>query len=211
MKSLLHIIASPRGAQSRSNRIAAAFLAETTRRRPALHIDTLNVFDEPLPALTAVRVGGKYQLMAGQELNAAAEKSWKAIVAQITRFLAADAYLISTPMWNFGVPYALKHYLDVIVQPKHLFRYTEQGPVGLALNKRMLVVSARGGDYSIDSPYHACDFVEPYLRTVFGFVGISDLTFVNAQPLDAGDPQVTESKLAEAETQARAIAVQWCS
>ncbi|MCX7003005.1 MAG: NAD(P)H-dependent oxidoreductase [bacterium] len=143
-------------------------------------------------------------------MNATAEKSWEAIVAQITRFLAADAYLISTPMWNFGIPYALKHYLDVIVQPKYLFRYTAQGPVGLALNKRMLVVSARGGDYSADSPYHACDFVEPYLRTVFEFVGISDLTFINAQPLDAGGPQVAESKLIAAEAQARAVAAQWC-
>jgi len=209
MQTILHIVASPRGQLSRSTRIAAAFLAEATHRTPALHIDTLNVFDEPLPALTAVPVGGKYQLMAGQELNAAAEKSWAAIVAQITRFLAADAYLISTPMWNFGIPYALKHYLDVIVQPKYLFRYTEQGPVGLALNKRMLVVSARGGDYSAGSPYHAADFVEPYLRTVFGLAGITDVTFVNAQPLDAGGPHVAESKVVEAEAKARAIAVKW--
>ena len=120
------------------------------------------------------------------------------------RFLSADAYLISTPMWNFGIPYTLKHYIDVILQPKYLFRYTEKGPEGLVKNKKMIVITSRGGDYSTEQ-MKAYDFEEPYLRTAFGFTGITDITFINAQPMDMG-PELQEQKIREAQNKARQAA-----
>src|SRR5664279_4609709 len=99
-------------------------------------------------------------LLSGKELSGKSKEAWKKIEAEITRFMAADVYLVSTPMWNFSIPYMLKHYIDVIVQPKYLFRYTASGVEGLAKNKKMLVIASRGGDYSPGSPSHLADFQE---------------------------------------------------
>ena len=68
-------------------------------------MDALDLFAEDLPELTLARVGGKYQLLSGQELTGEVKQAWAAIEAQIERFLAADVYVISAPMWNFGIPY----------------------------------------------------------------------------------------------------------
>ena len=104
MKKLLHIIASPRGEKSRSLKVAAAFLKEFRETHPACLVDEINVFDETLPHLTARQVDGKYVLSGGKELYGDLRELWEEIEIQIARFKEADAYLISTPMWNFSLP-----------------------------------------------------------------------------------------------------------
>jgi FMN-dependent NADH-azoreductase len=144
--------------------------------------------------------------MTGQELDAPAKESWSHIEKTIQQFLAADIYVLTVPMWNFGVPYALKYYIDCLIQPGYVFRYTEEGqPVPLVLGKRMVCVTSRGGDYSIGGPMHALDFQEPYLRAIFGFIGITDLQFISAQPMDV-TAALRESAVAAAMTQARQLA-----
>jgi FMN-dependent NADH-azoreductase len=92
-------------------------------------------------------------------------------------------YLITVPMWNFGIPYALKYYIDAIVQPGYLFRYNERGiPEGLVKGKKMICYFARRRLFSQYSHEHS-DFVEPYLRAIFNFWD-TDITFINAQPMD---------------------------
>lgn len=108
-------------------------------------------------------------------------------------------------MWNFGIPYSLKHYIDIILQPKYLFKYTDKGPEGLVKNKKAVIISSRGGDYSAESPFHAYDLQEPYLRIVFGFIGINDITFINAQPMDAFGPEVQNKKIEEAKNTAMKV------
>ena len=151
-------------------------------------------------------ISGKYALLSGKDLSPEAQKSWEPIESHIRRFLSADGYLISSPMWNFSIPYPLKHYIDIIVQPKYLFRYTEKGVEGLVKNKKMTVITSRGGDYSLGSPFHSYDFQESYLRAVFGFVGISDMTFINAQPMDALGEETKNRKIEEAKVLARKAA-----
>ena len=148
MKKVLHIVASPRGSSSRTLRIADALLKKIGKQFPDAKIDTLDVFAEKLPEMNITRVKGKYMLMSGQELSGDAVAAWEEIKAHIARFLAADIIIISTPMWNFGIPYRLKHYIDVVWQPGFMFKYTENGPVGLAAGRKVFVVSTRGGDYS---------------------------------------------------------------
>lgn len=206
MKNLLHIIATPRGKDSRTLRVTEAFLERFSRKYPSCRVDTLNCFDEKLPDITAKRVDGKYVLLGGKDLSPELRKAWEGIVAQIERFRAADAYLISTPMWNFGIPYPLKQYIDVILQPQYLFRYTEQGPEGLIKGRKMVVITSRGGDYSESSPSHAFDLQEPYLRTIFGLAGITDIIFINAQPMDALGPAVRDEKLMAARELAKQAA-----
>lgn len=205
MKKLLHIIATPRGNESSSLKVSGAFLAEFSKKYPDCLIEELNVGTVKLPELAMEEVSGKYMLLSGKELSGKPKEAWKKIESEIARFLAADAYLVSTPMWNFSIPYTLKHYIDVIVQPKYLFRYTASGVEGLAKNKKMIVAASRGGDYSPGSPGQASDLQEPYLRTVFGFVGITDITFLIAQPMNMG-PELAEKKLQEAILKARQAA-----
>jgi len=184
MKKLLHIIATPRGGESRTLKISGVFLDNFKKKYPDCGIDELNVSTEVLPSLTVQVVEGKYALLGGRDLTGKLKDAWKDVEKHIARFLAADIYLISTPMWNFGIPYTLKQYIDVIAQPKYLFRYTEKGPEGLVKNRKMVVITTRGGDYSVGSPMHSYDHQEPYIRTLFGFVGITDITFIKAEPLD---------------------------
>jgi len=206
MKKLLHIIATPRGEDSRTLKVSRDFLEVFSRKNPDCKIDELNVATANLPGLSVKMIYGKYVLLGGKELSDKLKEAWNPIERCIERFLSAEGYLISTPMWNFGVPYPLKQYIDLIVQPKYLFRYTDKGVEGLVKNRRMAVITSRGGDYSPESPYHTYDFQEPYLRAIFGFVGITDITFINAQPMDAMGPDLQSKKIEEARVSARKIA-----
>lgn len=205
MKTLLHLVASPRGDQSNTLKIARAVIARFTSQHPDGKVDTLDLFAESLPPMTLKATDGKYRLLSGKDLDAETMPAWQPILAHIERFKAADIVLISSPMWNFGMPYVLKHYFDVILQPRHLFRYTENGPEGLAKGKRAIVVTSHGGDYS-EGPAKAMDLLEPPLRTMLGFIGIPDPTFIKAQPMLGAGPEVAQKKVAEAIEAAKRLA-----
>ena len=181
---LLHIVATPRGLASNTGRLSSALLEALHEKYDNLHVRTLDLFAADLPAVAGSNIESKYKLMTGQPLDADAVSSWRQIEKAIADFLDADAYLLTTPMWNFSIPYALKYYIDAIVQPGYLFRYDENGmPEGLVKGRKMICVTTRGGDYR-EGPMKAYDFVENYLRTIFGFVGLTDIQFFNVQPMD---------------------------
>jgi FMN-dependent NADH-azoreductase len=181
---ILHIVATPRGLSSNSARVSSALLEALHDKHDDLTVHTLDLFTANMPAVAGTNIESKYKLMTGQDLDEPAANSWRQIEATIAQFLEADAYLLTTPMWNFSIPYALKYYIDAIVQPGYLFRYNEMGvPEGLVKGKRMICVTSRGGDYS-SGPLQDYDFVEKYLRTIFGFVGLTDIHFFNVQPMD---------------------------
>ncbi|MEK6589305.1 MAG: NAD(P)H-dependent oxidoreductase [Nitrospinota bacterium] len=204
MKKLLHIISSPRGEESRTLQVSEVFLEGFKDNHPDWIIEELDLTKEDLPPLTLKRVDGKYVLLGGKDLFGELKEAWQEIIAHINRFMSADAYLISTPMWNFSIPYQLKHYIDIIVQPKFLFRYIANDAEGLVKNKKMVVITSRGRDYSTEETRSA-DLQEPYLRLIFGFVGITDITFIIAQPMDMGTV-LQERGLSTAKEKARAMA-----
>lgn len=203
MTKILHIIASPREEKSRTLSVSRVFMKRIQERHPDWVVDELDLMKEEIPGLSMKSVDGKYVLLSGKDLFGDLKDAWEGIIQHIQRFLSADIYLISTPMWNFSIPYPLKQYIDVIVQPKYLFQYTKTGVEGLAKNKKMIVISSRGGDYSSEDK--AFDHQEPYLRTIFGFVGITDITFLNAQPMDTG-AELQKKKLEEAKAAAKLLA-----
>ncbi len=181
---VLHIVSTPRGLASNTGRVSSALIEALHERDESLTVTTLDLFKADLPAVAGRNIESKYMLMTGQALDDVAKGSWAQIEKTIEQFLAADLYILTVPMWNFGIPYALKYYIDAIVQPGYLFRYDEHGqPEGLVHNRKMICVTSRGGDYSTEwmNPF---DFVEPYVRTIFGFVGLTDMTFFHAQPMD---------------------------
>ena len=204
MKKMLHIIATPREDESRTLRISEAFLEVFRSKHPDWVVEDLNLSKEALPPLTMKRVDGKYLLLEGKELYGELREGWNEIIAHINRFLSASAYLISTPMWNFTVPYMLKHYIDIIVQPNFLFKYTNTGSEGLVIDRKMIVLASYGGQY-LSNNTREQNFHEPYLRTIFGFVGITDITFIVAQPTDMGK-EMENQKVAEAIEAAKQLA-----
>ncbi|MEW6536622.1 MAG: NAD(P)H-dependent oxidoreductase [Candidatus Auribacterota bacterium] len=205
MKKLLHIIATPRGEESRTLKVSSAFIEAVRWNNGHWAFDELNLFTEKLPELGINHLNGKYTLMSGKNITPELQPYWDQVTCHIDRFLSANAYLISTPMWNFGIPYKLKQYIDIIVQPRYLFQYTSSGVEGLAKDRRMVVISSRGGDYSCE-PMKSMDTIEPYLKTVFGFVGIRDISFVSVQPMDAMGPDIRNQRIHDAQEQARALA-----
>ncbi len=205
MEKLLHIIATPRGEDSRTLQITEVFLDELKKRQPDLIIDELDVTKEELPSMGIKRIDGKYVLLSGRELYGELQETWQEIIYHINRFLSADAYLISTPMWNFNIPYFLKQYIDIIVQPRYLFQYIENGSEGFVKGKKMVVITSRGDEY-ISQNNKMNDFQEPYLKAVFGFVGITDISFIIAQPMDTRGIDVQRQKIEEAKEQAKRAA-----
>src|SRR5690349_3086819 len=144
---LLHIIASPRGAQSRTLQVSVAFLTALQAKYPDLLVEDFNLFALPLPEVTVEAVDAKYAKLKGGTLPEKADLPWSDISRYATHFLAADAYLITAPMWNFSLPYKLKHYIDLIMQPGLLFRFTEEGVEGLVKHKKMICITSRGNNY----------------------------------------------------------------
>jgi len=204
MKRLLHIIASPREEESRTLQVAVAFLDVFVELHPDWVIDELDLGKEKLPSMTAKQVGGKYVLLSGKDLYGRLKENWVEILQHIDRFKMADLYLVTTPMWNFSIPYMLKHYIDLIVQPRYLFQYGEKGRAeGLLKGKKMVVAATRGGQYTGEAK--SFDFQEPYLRTIFGFVGISDIDFIIAEPMDMGSA-LQKQKLQEVKETAAELA-----
>jgi FMN-dependent NADH-azoreductase len=202
---LLHIVATPRGQESNTLRVSAAFLDSLQAKYPDLQIDVLTLFNETLPAVAGENIESKYTLSYGQPIDKQHQASWDQIEVLIKHFLSADIYLISTPMWNFSIPYVLKYYIDAIIQPGYLYKYNEVGqPVPLTLGKKMVCITSRGGDYSENGPFHAYDFQEPYLRGIFGYVGIYDMHFINAQPMDV-TRELREAAVTKAIAEARSL------
>jgi FMN-dependent NADH-azoreductase len=189
---LLHVIATPRGLASNTGRVTSCLLEALHEAQENIEVTTLDLFRADLPSVAGKNIESKYRLMTGQALDDAAQESWSQIERTIEQFLEADVYLLTVPMWNFGIPYVLKYYIDAIVQPGYLFRYTPEGTAeGLVHDKKMLVVTSSGGDYSSEF-MRGFNFVESYLRAIFGFVGMTDITFFHAQAMDVS-PEVRKA------------------
>jgi FMN-dependent NADH-azoreductase len=202
---LLHVVATPRGDSSHTLPIARAYIDALLEARPDTEVEEVDLFTLDLPAIAGTNIRAKYMLMTGQPLDDEARESWADIERMNRHFLAADSYLLSVPMWNFTVPYVLKYYIDCIVQPGYAFRVEATGVAPLVLDRRMVCITSRGSDYSPGSPYEPYDFLEPYLRAIFGFIGITDIDFVNAQPMDYG-PDLRAAAAAAATVSAQALA-----
>ncbi len=206
MSTVLAIQASPRGERSHSAAVAQAFLDAYREAHPDDAIDVLNVFAADLPAFDGLAVQAKYTILHGQEHTQEELDAWRAVEAQIERFKAADKYVLSVPMWNFGIPYRLKQYVDLLVQPSYTFSYDPaSGYTGLVTGKPVFIAYARGGEYE-GSEGEALDFQKKYLETILGFMGLTDIRSVVVQPTLMGGPEVAAQRKAAAIAQAQAIA-----
>jgi FMN-dependent NADH-azoreductase len=191
---LLHIDSSITGANSVSRQVSAEVVKLLRGTVPTLQVARRDLDAHPLPHLDSV-------VLSAAIANAPADEHTRNAIAQngeaLEEFLGADVIVIGTPMYNFAVPSQLKAWIDRILIAGKTFRYTEKGPEGLAGGKKVIVASSRGGIYAPGGPMAALDFQEPYLRTVFRFIGIYDVTFVRAEGIALG-PEHREKALRNA-------------
>ncbi|HWW24523.1 MAG TPA: NAD(P)H-dependent oxidoreductase, partial [Caulobacter sp.] len=107
--------------------------------------------------------------------------------AAIDEFLAADIVVIGAPMYNFSISSQLKAWIDRVAVAGRTFRYTENGPEGLAGGKTVIIASSRGGYYSEGAPAAGFDHQETYLKSLFGFLGVTDIRFIRAEGVALGE------------------------
>ena len=209
MASLLHILASPR-TESYSTRVAKAFVDSYRQARPNDRVEVLDLFKADIPPFYAPQAKAKYAVMGGQAPRDEAQAAWQGVIKTINHFKTFDKYVISSPMWNFGVPYRLKQYVDVIVQPGLTFSFSpEKGYAGLVTGKPLMLILARGGVYREGNPSETFDFQESYLRGIFGYIGFTDIRAIRIQGTLQNKPEQVEADTAKAVAEAAAAAKQF--
>ena len=176
MKRLLHIDASPRGTRSRSGAISDHVLAALRQRNSDIEVHRLNLFETELPPFNQIAGEGRYGLLMGEPVPAEQREAWSQLQAVADHFLSFDSWLFSVPMWNFGLPYPLKHYVDVITHPGITFRNDALGNVeGLAAGRTAIIVAASAMPFGASPDLDNMDFQLSYLRTWLGFIGVTDV------------------------------------
>ena len=209
MAKLLHILASPR-VESYSTRVAKAFLDSYRQARPDDRIEVLDLFQADIPPFHAPQAKAKYAVIAGQTPRDEAEAAWQPVIKTINHFKGFDKYVLSSPMWNFGVPYRLKQYIDVLVQPSLTFAYSpEKGYTGLVTGRPLMLILARGGVYQTGNPCETFDFQETYLRSIFGFIGFTDIRAIHIQGTLQNKPEQVEADTRKAIAEASDAAMEF--
>jgi FMN-dependent NADH-azoreductase len=202
MTKLLYIESSPRKGRSKSIKVANAFLEKYRETNVDDDIVTLDLWETSLPEFDGYTIDAKYQVLHGQGFDNKQAAAWQTVVDVIEEFKSADKYIISLPMWNFGIPYKLKHYIDVISQPGQTFSFSpETGYSGLVTGKPVTVVYARGGAYGSDET-KGLDFQKTYIELLLGFIGFTDIRSVLVEPTLASPEEVAATEaaaIAEAE------------
>jgi len=181
---LLHLDSSPLGPASASRQLTRAIVDAWQQAAPAAQVTYRDLAANPPAHLAADALAPR--ATAPENLTPAQKAEAEVTDTLLEEFLTADGLVVGAPMYNFAIPSQLKAWIDRIAQAGKTFRYTETGPVGLAGGKRVIVASTRGGLYS-EGPAAAMDHQEAYLKTVFGFLGIDDVTFVRAEKLGMGE------------------------
>lgn len=191
MPKLLHIIASPRGETSKSNALALRFIDALTQKDPTLDIDTLDLWAEDLPPFDGDPAAAKMTFFGDGQMDPAKQVAWTKVEEITRRFIAADHYVIGTPMWNGGVSYRLKHYIDIITQPGLLFGFTPEGGYqGLLTGKQATLFTTSGVWSPGADPRYGVDFHSNYLEWWLGLIGVTQVETVRYQPsLLTNDPQ----------------------
>lgn len=187
MKTLI-VNSSAQGEASVSNRLIRSFAERLDPTGPAAQIRLRDVGADPVPHLTAATVQGirgVAETDAEQEAQALSDRL-------IDELREAELIVIGAPMYNFGMPSTLKAWFDHVLRARVTFRYTEDGPEGLLNGKRAIVIETRAGVYS-EGPASAMDSQEPHIRTLLGFMGITDVRFVRVEGLAFGEEAASKA------------------
>jgi len=202
MTNILLVTSSPRGADSLSSKIAAELALKLKAQAGDNRLVHRDLAADPVPHLDAVSTAAIRKAADDRTpAEAAAADYSDGLVCEV---LAADTLIIATGMINFGIYSTLKSWIDNVARAGQTFTYTDSGPVGLAAGKKVFLVIASGGVYS-QGPAAVMDHAVPYLKTVFGFLGMSDVEVIHVEGVAFG-PQAAEEAIASAQARISALA-----
>ncbi|MEH1998580.1 MAG: FMN-dependent NADH-azoreductase [Nostoc sp.] len=206
MVSILHIDSSPRVDRSHSRELSKEFVSSWKAAHPEDAIAYRDLGHQPVPHVDEAWIAAAFSPPETHtpELTQALRISEELV----DEFLGADRYVFGVPMYNFNIPSTFKAYIDQIVRINRTVAIEAQGFRGLVEGKKAVIITARGGDFSPTSPFIAYDFQEPYLRTIFGFIGLTDIQFINANSMNNSDDARTQS-LSEARAAIQDAIAQW--
>ena len=195
MPKLFHLACSPRDA-SESAAGARVFIERFREARPTWDIDVMDIWRDHLPEFDGSALSAKYARLGARPFNDAEREAFAVIERIAVRFALADRVLISTPMWNFGVPYKLKQWFDLVLQPGLSFRFDPaRGYIPLFKNRPTLVIMASAGDFVTGMNRGRTDMATPYIREAMRFMGVQDTRFVLIGPTAGPKPQIEAARL----------------
>ena len=207
MVKLLYLEASPRKDRSKSIKVAKEFLTAYSRANPSDEVETWDLWAERLPEFDGETINAKYQILHGLDHTPEQAAAWQRVTEVFNRFNSGDKFLFSLPMWNFGIPYKLKHFIDVITQPGLAFSFSpESGYTGLVSGKPAVVIYARGGEYTSAKQAKRLDFQKTYFETLLDFIGITEVQSIVIEPT-LGPPADVKTVETAAMQQANLIAI----
>jgi len=203
--NILHVQASPSTEHSRTQLVARAFLDEFSRLRPSSAVDVIDVWKASLPAFDDKMIAAKFAVLRSQTATEEQRAVWAQAVALARQFNAADLHVFSVPMWNFALPYRLKHFIDVVTLPGENWSWDARGGYqALLRGKRAVVIYSSAGAYDVGGETDG-DFQKRYMRHWLSFIGIDDVHEVNVAPTLAAPDSVSRTVL-EAKAQALQLA-----
>jgi len=207
MARLLYVKGSPRGMRSHSIAVADQFVEAYRVMDIDAEIMIHDVFRMDLPSMDGQTLTAKYNIMHGQGSTREEQVSWMKVEAVIKDFVEADKYVFAIPMWNFGIPYKMKQYLDVIIQPNYTFSFTPgRGYSGLVKGKKAFIAYASGGEYSPGTPGEDLDYCRNYMDLVLSFMGITDVDYLVVEPTLEKGPEEAAKRQEAAIDRARLLA-----
>lgn len=182
---LLHVDSSINGSNSVSRKLTKDTVAQWLNDNPDTQVDYLDLAEDTPSHFSRDAMG--FRLPPSNETLTEAQRRENALSeALVSQFMAADVIVVGAPLYNFSIPSQLKSWIDRLAQAGRTFKYTENGPVGLAAGKTVIAALSRGGVYSSSEAGRAMEHQETYLKTVFGFFGITDIRVVRAEGTDLG-------------------------
>jgi FMN-dependent NADH-azoreductase len=195
MINVLYVEASPRKVCSASIAAATVFLKALEAQWPKAIIDRLDLWNADLPEFDGALIAAKYARLSGRDFDANEEEAWQKIAALVARLSSADAVVIATPMWNFGIPYKLKHWVDLITQPSLSFNFDpETGYRPLLKPRPTLVILSSAGDYATGTSFGRPDLATPYLTAALAFIGLSGVTVETVAPMSGRTAAVDQAR-----------------
>ncbi len=212
MTTLLHIECSPRKQRSASLEVARRFISRYQEHIPNTEILTLDLWNMALPEFDDLAMEAKYAGLNGTALTPAQQEAWNTLKDLAAHLHRADVLVMSIPLWNFSIPYKLKHFIDLVSQKDILFSFDpERGLEGMLHNKTAVVAYARGLDFSAQSitPAERFDFQKPYVEAWLQFIGVTDVHSVIVEKTILGE-DVDRGAREAATRQARKLADEIC-
>ena len=206
MAHVLHIDASPRADLSVSRTLSKEFITAWKSSHPGDTVTYRDLGHHPVPHVDEPWIAAAFT--PATEHSPELTEAIRISDELVDELLTADCYVFAVPLYNFSVPSVFKAYIDQIVRVGRTFAVDSSGFTGLVKGKKLVVVTAQGGSYRPETPTGAYNFHEPYLRAIFGFIGITDITFIYADGLGSGDA-AREKSLTEARAAIQAAIPSW--